>query len=479
MPRNPRSPLPQPLFDEPVFSQGAPTPDPTRFKVPHPSDALLYAKIQALLYEDVVGFPLSRAAPGDLYELATALGPHGPEVVQAIQAAGQITFHMVGDIGASTAGKYPDEILVSDRITEDCQTAASANRPAFLYLLGDLIYDFGEPQYYYDQFYEPYRNYPAPIFAIPGNHDSFIVPGTTAAETPLDTFQRNFCATEPVVTPEAGSLHRTAMTQPGVYFTLDAPFVRIIGLFSNALEDPGVISSEGGVWKSVPDYQLDFLAAQLGRIKSDGFGGAILLAVHHPPFSYAPATAGSGAGGTHGGNPVMLAQIDAVCREAGVYPHAFVAGHSHNYQRFTRSLQFGGGAYEIPFIVCGDGGHGLSSLVQSHLGSPAQEPSDGLDVSYLDSSTTVETQRLILDRHDDQTYGYLRIVVDSQQLRVGFYPVDAGIPADTVSDVVTVDLPTHTVVGAASTSVRSVRSRKSTGSRSSSREARSPKSRRS
>lgn len=30
MPRGPNVPLPQPPFDEPVFSQGKPTPDPTR-----------------------------------------------------------------------------------------------------------------------------------------------------------------------------------------------------------------------------------------------------------------------------------------------------------------------------------------------------------------------------------------------------------------------------------------------------------------
>ena len=36
------------------------------------------------------------------------------------------------------------------------------------------------------------------------------------------------------------------MTQPGVYFTLDAPFVSIIGLYTNVLEGPGVISSQGG-----------------------------------------------------------------------------------------------------------------------------------------------------------------------------------------------------------------------------------------
>jgi hypothetical protein len=39
---------------------------------------------------------------------------------------------------------------------------------------------------------------------------------------------------------EAASLHRTAMTQPGVYFALDVPFVRVLGLFSNALADPAL-----------------------------------------------------------------------------------------------------------------------------------------------------------------------------------------------------------------------------------------------
>ena len=48
-----------------------------------------------------------------------------------------------------------------------------------------------------------------------------------AGTGPLVTFARNFCAQPPAVTPEAGSLHRTAMTQPGVYWMLDAPFVRI------------------------------------------------------------------------------------------------------------------------------------------------------------------------------------------------------------------------------------------------------------
>src|SRR5260370_42313345 len=153
-------------------------------------------------------------------------GPHGPEIIKNIQSAGKIVFHAAGDTGASNEGKYANEVRVCDQLSSDCRTADDANRPVFLFQLGDVVYDFGESRYYYDQFYDPFRNYPAPIFAIPGNHDSFVVPGTAAGHTPLDTFQRNFCSKEHVITPEAGSLHPTAMTQPGGYFTLDATLGR-------------------------------------------------------------------------------------------------------------------------------------------------------------------------------------------------------------------------------------------------------------
>ena len=447
MPRSPAFPLPQPLFDEPTFSEGKPTPDPTRFSVSHPSDAQLYAQIQQLLYADVVGFPLSRSSPGSVYPLETAWGPHGPEITQGVQTAGRIVFHMVGDIGASTAAKYPGEIRVSDQIANDCQTSPAEDRPVFLYILGDVVYDFGEAQYYFDQFYDPYRNYPAPIFAIPGNHDSFVVPGTAPDAQPLVTFQRNFCATDPVVTPEAGSLHRTAMTQPGVYFALDAPFVRIIGLFSNSLEDPGVISSENGKWAGIPDYQLDFLTTQLARVKSDNFSGALLLATHHPPFNYAPPSGGTGAGGIHGGSPSMLAQIDSICASQGVYPHAFLAGHAHNYQRYTRTVKLAGNPYQVPFIVCGDGGHGVDALVRAKLGSPAREPVDGADVSYLDPNPAIPATGLVLNRHDDRDYGYLRVSVDATTLSIGFYQVGGGSSLNTPADSVSVNLKTHTVAG--------------------------------
>jgi Calcineurin-like phosphoesterase len=436
----------QPVFHEPVFNEDVSTSDPTGFLKKHPSDTETYKQIQDLLKKDVVGFAQSRAANGDLFLLKDALGAHGAEVIAGINNAKKIVFHAVGDSGASNAGKYKNEIGVADQLTMDSHAADSNNRPSFLFHLGDVVYDFGESLYYYDQFYDPFRNYPAPIFAIPGNHDSFVIPGTPADQTPLTIFSRNFCATDRVITPEAASLHRTAMTQPGVYFTLDAPFVRIIGLFSNALEDPGVISSEGKKWPDVPNYQLDYLTAQLKRIKDEKYKGAVLLAVHHPPFSYSPPAKAGGSGGNHGCSSAMLRQIDTICLEQAVYPHAFLSAHAHNYQRYTRTVRFGGKDFDVPFVVCGDGGHNVNMLVRANRGKPAQEPNNGSNVDYLESKPAVKTGGLLLEKFDDTHYGYLRITVDAQQLRIGFHQVGSSSLAQSRFDMVTVDLASHTMV---------------------------------
>jgi hypothetical protein len=444
MPRDPNTVLPQP-----VFAEVSPSQDPTGFTTPHPSDNAVFDALGNLLKKDVVSFETSRAKPDEMFTLQAALGARGAAAVKQIKSAGKIVFHAVGDTGASNAAKFANEIRVSDQVTIDCRDANEANRPSFFFHLGDVVYNFGEARYYFDQFYEPFRNYPVPIFAIPGNHDSFVVPNTPAGETPLTIFSRNFCATGPMVTAEAGSMHRTAMTQPGVYFTLDAPFVRVIGLFSNALEDPGLISSEQGRWPGVPDVQLDYLAAQLKRIKTEKYAGAVVLATHHPPFSYSPPPTGAASGGTggnHGSSVAMLGQIDEICKKQGVYPHAFLAGHAHNYQRFERVVRFGGQDIEVPFIVCGDGGHNVNRIVQARNGHPAVEPPFNAAVDYLDKKPVVQSKSLKLKAYDDGSYGYLRITVDKKRMKIGFHEVGKTRLPQSRSDVVTVDLATHKTV---------------------------------
>ncbi|GGG64895.1 metallophosphoesterase family protein [Edaphobacter dinghuensis] len=400
-PANPKSAA----STQPIFGQPQPTPDPTGFRNP-----VTDQKDVGLNTLEAVPQPRGGAVEPTL-TLAQVYGAQGAAKTKAIQQAGQIVFHSVGDTGSA---KGPaTQSLVADKMVTDFTEANSADVPSFLFHLGDVVYYFGEATYYYDQFYEPYRDYPAPIIAIPGNHDGVVYTGDP--EPTLDAFLRNFCTSSPVQSPDSGGLLRTTMIQPGVYFTLEAPFVRILGLYSNVLEDPGVISGENGQNKVLDNRQIAFLTAALQRIKSEKFTGAIIIAMHHPPFT---------GGSVHGGSPLMLADIDSACQAAGVWPHAVFSGHAHNYQRFTRTVN----NLQIPFLVAGCGGHSPLSTMRGTYRTPYK----------IDDTLTLEN-------YNTTDYGYLRVIVNAETMRIEFHPESDGGTVKTPNDVVTITLATYQV----------------------------------
>jgi hypothetical protein len=250
-----------------LFAETKPGSDEASFRVDNTSSAYYNSPYYKLHQYQVQPIPQPRQNVPLQMDLDDFVGP---EIIAAIQRAGAITFHSVGDTGAAkvnaqqnVARAIANEAEVADAMSSDIATGG-ANGPAFFFHLGDVIYNFGEGQYYYDQFYEPFRAYDRPIFAIPGNHDGMVFgQGSTAPQIPtLDAFLTNFCAMTAAPSPDGGGLVRSVMTQPGVYFTLDAPFVSIIGLYSNVLDGPGVISSQGGHFPIVDD-QLAFLKSEL------------------------------------------------------------------------------------------------------------------------------------------------------------------------------------------------------------------------
>src|SRR5438874_2034007 len=89
----------------------------------------------------------------------------------------------------------------------------AGDRPAFFYHLGDVVYFYGEESEYASQFFDIYDHYPAPIFAIAGNHDGDVDPMTPEAES-LAAFVKHFCADRPFHPPAAHRAVRDAMTQP-------------------------------------------------------------------------------------------------------------------------------------------------------------------------------------------------------------------------------------------------------------------------
>jgi hypothetical protein len=389
----------------PIFAQPQPSPDPTGFKDPVTDQKLKEIKI----LEPVPA--AANAAVEPVLTLAQVYGSAGAAKVEAIQQASQIVFHSVGDTGSAAGPKT--QSLVADKMVSDFNEANAADAPSFLFHLGDVVYYFGEASYYYDQFYEPYRNYPAPIVAIPGNHDGVVY--ANDPEPTLDAFLRNFCTPSPAQSPDAGGLLRTTMIEPAVYFTFDAPFVRILGLYSNVLEDPGVISGEGGENTVLDDRQVDFLKTALVRAKNENYTGALIIAVHHPPFS---------GGSDHGGSPRMLQDIDSACQAAGIWPHAVFAGHAHNYQRYTRVVN----GYQIPYLVAGCGGHSPLTRMRTTYRTPYK----------IDDTLTLES-------YDDTDFGYLRVVVNAQTMRIEFHPQSDGGTTKTPDDDVTIKLATRTL----------------------------------
>jgi len=408
----------------PVFGQPQPTADPTKFQVNHPSDGPAYKKIDALNKAHLIQplpFPAPRGGVEPRLTLDEVFGGN-TGAIQKITSGGQIVFHATGDCG-STRGPQTQNV-VTDKMVSDFNETVPKEVPQFCLLLGDVVYSFGEAQYYYDQFYEPYRDYHAPILAVAGNHDGMVAPDVHAAS--LAAFLRNFCSETFVVTPEAGGLSRTAQIQPGVFFTFEAPFVRILAIYSNTLEDPGVISNP-----AIGRSQLDYLKAALTRVKSEKYAGALIIADHHPPYT---------AGLKHGWSVDMLSQIDSICDAVGIWPHVFLSGHVHNYQRFTRTRTRDGS--QIPYIDCGNGGHNVVPLTKT-LTKKGATP---LRAPQIIQAAKGNTDQVVLENYDDRDYGYLRIVATSAQLRIEFHPASDGSHAKTPDDSVTVDLKTRKLV---------------------------------
>lgn len=398
-----------------LFAEPEPGPDEATFRVDNTSAAYYQSPYFLLHKNQVQPIPAPRAhAP-----LQLALADVVPaDVTAAIQAAGRITFNAVGDTGAAkvdrsqtVATAIAHEAAVTDALAAEA-AAAGPQAPAFLFHLGDVVYNFGEAQYYYDQFYEPFRAYDRPIFAIPGNHDGAVFgPSSTAPKVPsLAAFLRNFCAAAPGPSPDAGGLVRSVMTQPGVYFTLDAPFVSIIGLYSNVLEGPGVLSSQGGHYP-IGDQQAAFLESELRRLKPDRTAGkrAVVLALHHPPLS---------ADAKHAGSTGAQLDMDTACAAAGLWPDLVLSGHAHLYQRFTRRA--GPGGKETPYIVAGSGGFAAT---------PPQYTLGPAPITVGDH--TLEIDPIV-------KFGHLTVTTDARTLTVSFRsPTSKGSKE---LDSVTVDL---------------------------------------
>jgi hypothetical protein len=345
--------------------------------------------------------------------------------IAEIQAAGQLVFHSIGDSGGVVRAE--PQLAVADALCADLKGKTYATGlPAFCFHLGDVVYYFGQETYYPEQFYDPYRNYDAPIFAIPGNHDGVMYSKEPVSYS-LEPFQENFCAAAPQASVPGFS--RTTMTQPGVYFTLTAPFARFIGLYSNTGESVGVLSNA-----QIGDSQVTFLSQQLAAALAERNADpsqpqALIIAVHHPPFT---------GSDQHFPSVAMLEQIDTCCQQAGIWPDLILSGHAHLYERYTRVMKADG--RHIACVVAGNGGYYNLTKMKSTTAGAKPTPGQHSEPDGLGNTVN-------LDQFNDTSYGYLRITVTASTIVVESLGVSLTAPTatPTVIDQFTVNLAGHTV----------------------------------
>lgn len=247
---------------------------------------------------------------------------------------------MVGDTGSVRSPDFQEKVV--GQMVSQYQHAAKDDQPQFLYHLGDVVYNHGEASQYQRQFFDPYKLYPGPVFAIAGNHDSDVNPDVSPYNS-LDAFMTVFCDTASHPVAFSGGAERKSMIQPNVYWTLTTPLANIIGMHSNVPKF-GIVTEE----------QRNWLKEELRAADRERPGKALIICIHHAPYT---------ADVNHGSSLPMITLLESVFEETGIRPDIVFSGHVHNYQRLKRSYPEG---RPVSFIVAGGGGydelHAIASL---------------------------------------------------------------------------------------------------------------------
>nr|WP_236714989.1 metallophosphoesterase [Nonomuraea pusilla] len=243
---------------------------------------------------------------------------------------GHFSFLLLGDTGEGDASQYA---VVPGMLKAGHDTS-------FAIIASDVVYPAGSGNEYGDKFFRPYKDYDAPIYAIPGNHDWY---------DGLSGFMRVFCDA-PGLPPKPdrglrGLLWRRPDTidearlaaarelrgkpsqraaQPGSYWVVESESLLIVGV------DTGI--------RNVIDKDQ---TAWLRRVSLDP--RPKILVTGKPIYvgnAYKPSELEEG--GT----------IDDIVRDPAHRYVAAIGGDVHNYQRYPVKV----GDRVIQYVVSGGGG---------------------------------------------------------------------------------------------------------------------------
>jgi len=305
----------------------------------------------------------------------------------------KMVFHMAGDTGGLTLPVFKHQVA-NEMTRQYHETASREDKPAFFFHLGDVVYNYGQAEEYNPQFFEPYEQYPGPIFAIAGNHDGDIDLFNPNMPKSLDAFMQVFCDKQSRPISFAANGSRKSNIQPNVYWTLNTPLADFVCLYSNVPRF-GAITGEQKKW-----FIEELKIAAKNRNEK-----ALIVCLHHAPYS---------ADTNHGSSLRMQNFLNAAFEEANVIPDIIFSGHVHNYQRFSK--QYANGKI-VPFIVAGAGG-----FADLHKIAPNGDP------EFPDTSNLLDNVQL--ENYCDHTHGFLKITIEKTRehftLEGGYYTVNTS-----------------------------------------------------
>lgn len=286
----------------------------------------------------------------DAYARAAGVEPPPRDrVVTRFAGRDQVSIALLGDPGEGDASQYV-VVPVLQQVAGDTD---------FAVMLSDVVYPAGGVAAYEERFYRPYADYPAPIYALPGNHDWY---------DGLTGFMTAFCDAPPDagMPPLAGAgpawkrllrrilwrrprkataadvagmrWYRDAESQqsggqPGPYCAIDAGPVRLV------LIDTGI---SGGIDRDQ--------AAWLREV-SRGPQPKILL-TGRPLYTYGQPQASPIEGGS---------DVNDIVGDPAHNYIAAIGGDDHNYQRYPVRQRDG---RTIMYLVAGGSGAYLSATHQ-------------------------------------------------------------------------------------------------------------------
>lgn len=237
---------------------------------------------------------------------------------------------------------------------------------SFLAVISDVIYPIGDVNDYVDKFFRPYRDYPAPIYAIPGNHDWYDC---------LGGFMRHFCGAEAnveslpgrglrawlrdrlwrrpsVLAPDTLERCRELRPKPSQQAKIPAPYWTI------ETEPVRFVGIDTGIRGNLDGGQGDWL-----RRVSAGPKAKILL-TGKPLFVNNKREPGVIAGCDF--------TVDDVVRDPSCNYVAVIGGDIHNYQHYPVRV----GDRTIHYVVSGGGGafmHATHTIPSVDVGGVSED----------------------------------------------------------------------------------------------------------